>query len=156
MLFYLFLSEPVCCNLAYLLFLESGEETLHSGIFEAMSIPLGLWIIPFFFNSSLNASLVYWLPRSECSIAYFRILQAAFSCLTVSIHSSIFMLLRISGATILPLKQSVTGDTYSFPSRHCISVMSVRNYFMGVSALKYTVYYSKKSIVHSKMLNLLN
>ena len=51
-------------------------------------------------------------------------------------HSSFFILSRISSATISPLKQSMIGETYSLPSAHCTSVISVRNFSEGRWALK--------------------
>ena len=50
-------------------------------------------------------------------------------------HSSFFLLSRISSATISPLKQSMIGETYSLPSAHCTSVISVRNFSEGRWAL---------------------
>ena len=51
-------------------------------------------------------------------------------------HSSFFILSRISSATISPLKQSMIGEAYSLPSAHCTSVISVRNFSEGRWALK--------------------
>lgn len=44
--------------------------------------------------------------------------------------------ITLASATISPLKQSMIGETYSLPSAHCTSVISVRNFSEGRWALK--------------------
>ena len=77
-------------------------------------------------------------------------------CSMVLTHNSFFILSSIASASISPLKQSNTAETFSLPSLHCISVMSETAFFSGISAVFTSSGLLRKNQAHPSIFRLLD
>lgn len=80
--------------------------------------------------------LVYWLPRSECRMAPLQSGYARQALSSVCTHNVAFIFVDIASPSTAESKQSNIADTYNFPSRALISVISVTHFSSGALAVK--------------------